>query len=112
MGVHILHDTKAEIAALYCSTSGVAFGPLFHDGDDSAGRYHDADERAEAFLRWLGKTDRWWGYERERLLDGSSRRDPRQLTDAGLQKAYSDWLEQEAVQFRDEEDAELAELED
>lgn len=40
-GNHSHHDRGR--AVLYCSTAGVAFGPLFEDG-----------EEAEAFLQFLG----------------------------------------------------------
>ena len=84
MGVRILHDTNDLLAALYCSTSEVAFGPLFHDDDN-----HDAVDRAEAFLRWL-------------------KREPRRMTDAELMTAYSEWRAQETAQWQAELDAEEA----
>ena len=46
------HDRQHNVAILYCSTSDWAFGPVFSDQDD-----HDANARAEAFLRWLKDTD-------------------------------------------------------
>lgn len=81
MGVRILSNVRRDYeqsrhAVLYCSTSDWAFGPAFYDDDD-----HDADERAEAFCRWLGT------------------RDPRGLTDAELERAYSDWRAQEPAQW-------------
>lgn len=42
MGVDILNDEQSGKAALYCTTSGVAFGPIFD------GRYE-----AEDFLWWM-----------------------------------------------------------
>lgn len=86
MGVRILSDRFADQACLYCSTSCVAFGPVFTDSDD-----HDADERAEAFTRWL-------------------KRDARQLTDSEMQIAYSEWLAQEAAQWAAEAAEEAAQL--
>jgi len=85
MGVRILR-AKSE-AVLYCSTTDWAFGPVFSDDDD-----HDADERAEAFTRWLVK-------------------DARTFSDSELQSAYSRWLDQESAQWareKDESDAEYA----
>jgi hypothetical protein len=86
MGVRILHDRDQNYAALYCSTSDVAFGPLFDDSDDHE---HDAEERALAFLRWLPK-------------------DARQYDDAELQGKFSEWLVQEPAQWQREKDAEDA----
>ena len=95
MGVRILYDDgrrggySGSQAALYCSTSGVAFGPIFHNDHE-----RDADERAEAFLRWLPT-------------------DPRKYDDAELQSKYSEWLTQEPAQYaaerkaEEEKDAEL-----
>ncbi len=91
MGVRILFDSDNDVAALYCSTTDVAFGPVFY-GDTKSG----SEDRAEAFCRWFqSEACSWRKYEREAL--GS--RDPRSLTDTGLQAAYSDWLAQEAAQY-------------
>jgi hypothetical protein len=103
MAVHILHDDNQ--AVFYCSTSGWAFGPVFV----SQG-IHDADERAEAFLRWLEDTDAWVSFAKEPLWDGR-RRDPRVLTDRGLSDAYGAWLAQEADQWAREDAAQFAEEE-
>jgi len=104
MGVHILSDHYQKHAVLFCSTTDWAFGPVFGDSED---HLHDAEERAEAFLRWLDATDTWWTYERHSLPSG--RRDVRQLTDSGLERAYSDWRAQEAEQWAREEAAQFAE---
>lgn len=42
MGCRILEDTEENQACFYCSTSGVAFGPLF-----------ESHEEAEAFMEFL-----------------------------------------------------------
>lgn len=76
MGVRILGN---RTTALYCSTTDWAFGPVIYEDSQ-----HDAEERAEAFLRWLGP------------------RDPRRFTDTELQNAYSQWLAQEAEQWKAE----------
>jgi hypothetical protein len=34
MGCRIIHDREQNIAALYCSTSDVAFGPVFNEGPE------------------------------------------------------------------------------
>lgn len=86
MGVRILSNDETSAgnhvsqAALYCSTSDWAFGPVFY-GD----REHDATERAEAFCRWLGM------------------RDPRRLTEHELLIAYNAWRVQEAAQWAAED---------
>ncbi len=101
MGVRILSDRDSNIACLYCSTSDVAFGPVFSDGDE-----HDADERAEAFCRWFDSDACDWR-QFDRFPYGLPlRRDLRQLTDAGLQQAYTAWLAQEADQQTREHDEE------
>ena len=105
MGVHIAHDRDKDVAILYCSTTDWAFGPVFTDEDG-----HDADERAEAFLRWLATTDRWSTYEQEPFSD-SRRQDPRRLNDKGLSAAYGDWRAQEADQWAREHAAAMVEEE-
>jgi len=98
MGCHIAHDRDHHVAILYCSTADWAFGPVFMDSD-----HHDADERAEAFLRWLRETDAWAQFEKEPLQSG--RRDPRELTERGLEVAYAFWLAQEREQWAREDRA-------
>lgn len=68
MGVRILHDRTGGHAALYCSVSDWAFGPVFSDDDDAS-----AGDKAECFDAWLP-------------------RDARRYTDAELAKKYSEWL--------------------
>jgi hypothetical protein len=102
MACHIAHDRQANLALLYCSTTDWAFGPVFLDTDD-----HDAAERAEAFLRWLQETDAWPRFEKEPLQTGG--RDPRLLTESGLQAAYTAWRAQEADQWARQERALFAE---
>ena len=90
MGVRILSDHYYSLAALYCSTTEQAFGPLFHEEDG-----HDATERAEAFLEWL-----------------TPRGDARRLTDADLRAAHSEWRAQEAAQWlvKETPDSDIEEL--
>ena len=102
MGVHILYDPKQGAACLYCSTSGWAFGPTFEDGGKTLD-YTDGQERAEAFLRWTDTTETWRVYAKHpSVFVRGSHRDPRELTDAGMESAYMDWLAQEADQYRRE----------
>lgn len=80
MGVRILSNSNDEMAALYCSTSDVAFGPLFYQSDE-----YSAEMRAQSFLRYLGALD------------------ARLFAEADLLQVYSDWLAQEADQWKREE---------
>lgn len=73
MSVHILSD-GSEQACLFCSTSGVAFGPVFR-ADKASGR--DAYEQAETFLQWCYRVQHT---------------DPRAWSDAELMAKYSEWL--------------------
>ncbi len=98
MGVRIVHDRDQGLAALFCSTSDFAFGPVF-----SRTREHDADERAEAFLQWLDGPADWPKYERLSTLFDGYRRDARMLSESGIQSAHADWLKQEAAQWANEE---------
>ena len=100
MGVRILHDSESNQAALYCSTSDFAFGPIFNDGDDGE---HYANDRAEAFLRWLDYAPNWREYDKETpLIISVRRRDARELTQRGIEMAYHDWLAQESRQYQRE----------
>ena len=65
MGVRIIYDSRNSYAALYCSTTMSAFGPVFSGPD--------ADSDALDFLRWL-------------------KVDARLLTDGALEGKYSEWL--------------------
>ena len=102
MGVRILYDDSSYKslgqACLYCSTAGWAFGPVFMDGGRDLG-HRDGRERAQAFLAWLdtytpqpddlnalGKVLGW-------------RHDPRELEESGLERAFGNWLAQEAEQY-------------
>jgi len=80
MGVRVLYDNNANVAVLYCSTSDIAFGPLFFDEDG-----HDARDRVELFLEWLPL-------------------DARKYSDSELLEKYSEWKEQEVRQRRSKEE--------
>lgn len=47
MAIEVLHDQEKRQAVLICTTSGVAFGPVFSDT-----RNWNSGEIAEAFLQW------------------------------------------------------------
>ena len=100
MGCRILHDDQAGLATFYCSASDWAFGPVFYRDET-----HDAETRADAFHRWvLSDACPWTTLDRHALLD-RGRHDPRVLTDAGLERAYTLWRAQEAAQWAREEAA-------
>ena len=82
MGCRTISSHMGSVAVMYCSTTMWAFGPVFGDTD-----VHSADERIEAFMRWLVV-------------------DPRSLDDMQLSSKYNDWLTQEAEQWAREEDEE------
>lgn len=86
MGVRILNDHYDSMAAMYCSTTDVAFGPVFNEDDG-----HDASERIESFLRYLNG------------------RDPRRMSETELLTAYAVWRTNEAAQWKREAEAEEAE---
>jgi hypothetical protein len=82
MGVRVLTEREfSSTSVLYCSTTEIAFGPLFHDDHG-----HDSDERAESFLRYLGAND------------------ARHYTEAELLSAYQQWRAQEVEQWKKEEE--------
>lgn len=85
MAVRILYDQNNDMAALYCSTSDVVFGPVFYADDE---RGVDAAERAQAFLNWFADAADYAKYEKTQI---GSRRDVRCLTESALMQAYSDW---------------------
>lgn len=86
MGVRILSD--GENAAIYCSVTDVAFGPVFYGSDE-----HDAFERAEAFLDYLPL-------------------DARKYTDSELQTKYCEFVDGEAAYWKAKEELEKAMLDD
>jgi len=72
MGVRVINDSTEDLAALYCSTSMWAFGPVFHpDG------HTDAGAAALCFLDW-------W--------DGEGFMDPRTVEDIDVEKRQLLWL--------------------
>lgn len=86
MGTRILFD--GDNAVLYCSSSDWAFGPVFSKTEDQ-----DALERAENFLKWLEpQLGRFEWQPLPPMFTQKTKLDVRVLTEAGLQKAYSEWL--------------------
>lgn len=94
MGVRILHheDDVVTIGALYCSTSDVAFGPIFY-GDDRLNGW----ERAELFCQW--------NHDKYGI-------DPRRYTDLELEHRYHEWAAQEEEQLIERERKYLQSLKD
>lgn len=84
MGVRILDD--CDVAVLYCSTSDIAFGPVFYSQKE-----HWGAERAMSFLRFLGA------------------RDARSFSEKALIDLYGQWLAQEEEQWAREKEDELKE---
>lgn len=68
MGLRILHDSTGGHAALYCSTTDWAFGPVFYETVDST-----AEDQAECFIHWLPQ-------------------DARRYSDTELERKYAEWL--------------------
>jgi len=67
MGVRILAGD--DMAAIYCSTSDFAFGPVFH-GDE-------ARDKAHSYLIFIAETDG---------------RDPRTIPDGDLERMLGEWM--------------------
>ncbi len=76
MGVRIMENTGPEVTCLYCSTSGVAFGPLIREIPKHG---LDAYEAAEYFLRYLA--------------DRRPRKDPREHSIEQLSLLYAQFVE-------------------
>ena len=70
MGVHVSDRTNV---CLYCSTTGIAFGPVFASSFD-----------AEDFLDWFSKN--------------SVSPDPRDLTPTELVVAYAKWQARQVIE--------------
>jgi len=91
MGVRTIgHD---DFAAMYCSTTDWAFGPVFSERNG-----YSAYQRIDSFLTWF----RYNG--RVGMLHYD---DPRQLTDSELSAKYNEWAVQEDEQWALAEKAEL-----
>ncbi len=71
MGVRILNNEADDLAVIYCSTSDVAFGPVFYEDSGDEGD-RSASEKAEEFLDWLPV-------------------DPRTLSESELAAKYNEW---------------------
>lgn len=79
MAVAIISDVVDDTAALYCTTTMVAFGPVF-TGPDAEGRAH-------VFLKWLREE----GWDPSLSLMGSGR-DPREYSPTHLSLIVDRWV--------------------
>jgi hypothetical protein len=77
MGVGVLHDVAARKAALYCTTEGRAFGPLFENAAE-----------AEEFMTWLRTSDVPWSVGSHVEGDGT---DPRHYPPGDLEEIVNHW---------------------
>jgi len=81
MAVEIIHDPRRAVAAMWCNTTGQAFGPVF----TGPGCEQDADD----FIVWVASSpDRTLVRTDEIWVDGT---DPRDYTPAGLERMYQRW---------------------
>lgn len=86
MGVRILvgheqgdHGYESEVACLFDSVTGWAFGPIFHRGEHG----DSPEDLAEGFLRWL-----------EQMTGG---RDARTILALELEELYDRWAKRSEV---------------
>ena len=95
MSIQILRNAEDTRAALYCSTTDWAFGPVFSEyrEDWPGGECLDASEVALEFTRWLPM-------------------DARQYEDADLEAKYHDFLAALPGLLRAGREAEEAEAEE
>jgi hypothetical protein len=82
MGVEVIHNRGQ--AVLICNTTDWAFGPVF--------RGSDAEEQAEAFLRWFSE-DAEEAAVQCGILIPIIGTDPRMYTDTELECLYGKWKE-------------------
>lgn len=82
MSVEIAHDTRRQVAVMYCNTSDHAFGPIF----TGPGCAEDADD----FLNWLPRhTD--LSLTLPFAMHSGKGEDPRDYTDTGLERMVQRW---------------------
>lgn len=81
---------EGDDAILFCSTSGIAFGPVFNGDKDCSG-----SERAKHFLKWLDSYTPNINEIREDGRSWTQYHDPRGLTELGLVNSYYEWLKYE-----------------
>ena len=79
MAVEIIHDVRRSTAAIYCTTSDWAFGPVFTGPG--------CDQDAQDFLAWIARSPDC-SLMNPFGVDGTDARD---YTDSGLQRMYGRW---------------------
>jgi hypothetical protein len=82
MGVRILWDSEQDTAALFCSTTGGAFGPVFEGPA--------ANVEAGEFLDWLRENPPHWAVAIPAGGDGT---DPRDYRATELERIVRFWRE-------------------
>lgn len=85
MAVHVVYDSDLDTAALICTTSEWAFGPVF--------RGPDADEQAQEFVDWFasGAAARAATEIGVHQIAGRSGADPRHWDDQALEQLLNRW---------------------
>lgn len=85
MAVQVIYDIENDVAALFCTTSGWAFGPVF-EGDEP-------DQRAQEFLDWFssGAAAELASQIDLHQLAGRSGADPRHWDDQALEQLLNRW---------------------
>lgn len=85
-----------EAAVFYCSTTGIAFGPVF-EGLNDPGELSDPHDEAEAFAKWLeshpvevARFDRGGPYKGRYEMTT----DPREIPERKLLDLYKQWHEE------------------
>jgi hypothetical protein len=89
MGVRVAYDSQHQVGVMYCSTTGIAFGPVFESVN--------ARQEIEDFLAWLKENEDpvSWAVAVSKDGDGT---DPRHYDDGELERIVNHWREvQECV---------------
>ncbi len=96
MGCRVMYDPEAKIAAFYCSTTDVAFGPVCYEKSDGD---WTAAETLEFFMRWLDRDPREYSEgELENLLVRFLEADPKECDWMGC-----DWRHRRIYRYADRE---------
>ena len=104
MAVNVLYDLNEDQAALYCSTTDWAFGPVFYgpDADEKAMRFRDWFSSGEALKVAIAVGARPLG------ILGADGDDPRDYGERELERLYSEWRNR----FTDEHDVLIEQTEE
>lgn len=89
MGVRVLYDSEQDMAALYCSVTDQAFGPVVYGEAKSD---WSAAELLEAFLKWLPLDARRYGAdELERFFGTFREAKPCECRNYGCKTPATKW---------------------